>query len=200
MVLQLYVAPDPNRAKLAELGWGVTEQTVGAAWSHSGTTHGFYSSVTVLPDDGLGIAVLTSRNAGPFKAAPTALLDGVLQIVQGQKPEPYFPWERLVRVLLACSVLAGIYGTVRLQRTWRSLKSPRRMAHTAGVVGRVVFDLALPGVFPLWIIQGVLKLPIQEILVRYPDIGVALILFPAVAIPAAVLRSLVTSEKLRQAS
>lgn len=179
------------------LGWVISQQPGGTVWNHAGMTPGFYSKFAILPDEGLAVAVLTSRNAGPFKDAPAELMNGVLRVVRGAAPNPYFPWERILRLVLAVLVLRSLYATGRLYSRWTTLKSPRRMAHTTGIVARVVFDLALAATLPLWIIRGVAKLPIQEFLTFYPDIGIALILFPALAIPAALLRSLVTSEKLR---
>lgn len=181
------------------MSWGVSESADGSRWSHAGTTPGFSSKFVVFPNEGLAVAVLTSRNSGPFKDAPSALLDGVIQVVRGEEPQPYFPWERILRIGLAFLILRAIYGTGRLHKKWKAMMSPRRMAHTTRIVGRVLFDVALAAALPLWIIRGVAKLPIQEFLEFYPDIGIALILFPALAIPAALLRSLIASEELRRA-
>jgi peptidyl-prolyl cis-trans isomerase A (cyclophilin A) len=183
-----------------EWGWEASDRSGSVVWLRHGATAGFYSTLAILPNERLGIAVLTSRTAGPFRGAPSQLSDGVIRVVRGEAPNPYFPWERTGRVALSLLMLVGIYWTARLHRMWKALESPRRMAHTPGIVGRVIVDLTLAAVLPLWIIRGALKLPIQEILDIYPDIGVALILFPTLAIPASVLRALVTSELLRQRS
>jgi peptidyl-prolyl cis-trans isomerase A (cyclophilin A) len=184
----------------ANTGWRVSGETGATLWAASGTAAGFYAGLTLLPDEGLGVAVLVSRNAWLFRAAPVALSDGVVQVVRGVEPEPYFPWERIFGIVLGLLIAGGIFETARLHRKWKSQQSPRRMAHTPMIVGRVILDLTLAAALPLWIIRGVAKLPIQEVLTFHPDIGIALILFPALAIPAAVLRSLVASEDLRQRS
>jgi len=180
------------------LGWGVAGRWGSRALSHSGMTPGFYSTVALFPDEGIGITVMAARNAGPFLAAPDAVLEGLVLIVRGEEPEPYFPWERMIRYGLLVAILFDLWKTGRLWRAWSAMGRPPSVAHTRRVVGRLVLDLTLAVAIPLWIVLGLARLPIQGFLEFYPDFGIALIAFPALAIPAAVLRALTASRRWRQ--
>jgi len=166
--------------------------------SHSGMTSGFYSSVAIFPEEGFGVAVLAARNAGPFRPAPDDVLDGLVRIVRGEAPEPYIPWERIIRLGILVLILAGLWRTGRLLREWRGLGRPRSVGHTTPIIARLVLELTLSVGIPLWIILGLARLPIQAFLEFYPDFGIALLLVPALAIPSAVLRTLVKSERWRR--
>jgi CubicO group peptidase (beta-lactamase class C family) len=180
-------------------GWEITRRAGERALYRAGTTPGFYAALAVLPDVDRAVAVLATRSAGPFLDAPGELLDGVLEIALGRSPVDYFPWERILRLGLIVLIVAGLVRLFRVASAWRALGGPRALAHTSPILGRVVLDLALAAAVPLWIILGLVEMPIQAFLERYPDLGIALILLPVLVIPDTVLRSLVTSERWRLA-
>ncbi len=179
-------------------GWGITRLGGERALYHAGMTPGFHALLAVMPDVDRAVAVVSTRNAGPFLDAPRALLDGVIEITMDREAPPYFPWERSIRLGILVLLVGDLIRPFRLAAQWRALGRPRAMAHTVPVIGRVLFDITLAVAIPLWIVLGLAKLPIQDFLEFYPDLGVALILFPLLALPSAVLRSVVSSEKWRQ--
>ena len=196
--LQRYLGGEAAGA--AGIAWSFRERSGTEVWTDARMAPGSYLALAILPDQGLGVAVLTNRNAGPVMAAPSDLLNGVVQVVRGETPDPYFPWERAFRFVLLLLILRGIFVCTRVFRAWMSLGRPQAVAHTTSVGRRLVFDLTVVAVLPLWVILGLTKLPIQALFEFYPDIGVALTLFPLLAIPSAVFRALVKSEAWRRAT
>ena len=179
-------------------GWKPAGREKGRAWYREGVSPGFHALLAVLPGEDLGIVVLASRTGGPGPAAATALLDGVLDLILGRPGGSYLPWERILHVALLILVGAWMVQPIRWHRRWKAVGSPTATAHTRPIVGRLVLDLAVAGAFPLVVILGIAKMSIQGLLGLYPDLGVALIVFPLTAIPTAVWRTLVRSEAWRR--
>ncbi len=46
------------------LGWGVTDYRGHMFLTHDGETDGFHASISFMPDDGLGVVILTNRSGG----------------------------------------------------------------------------------------------------------------------------------------
>lgn len=65
------------------MGWFINDYRGHQVLSHAGAIDGFRSNVTLLPEDKIGIAVLT--NLGQLNV-PEALRDGIVEIVLGLKP------------------------------------------------------------------------------------------------------------------
>ena len=179
-------------------GWKPLRREGGKAWYREGVSPGFHALVAVLPDEELGIVVLASRTGGPGPDAASELLDGALDLILGRPVGSYLPWERILHVALLILVGAWMVQPIRWHRRWKAVGSPKTTAHTRPIVGRLVLDLAVAGALPLVVILGMAKMSIQGLLGLYPDLGMALIVFPLAAIPTAVWRALVHSEAVRR--
>ena len=59
-------------------------------------------------------------------------------------------------------------------------------------------ELALAAAVPLVVVLGVAKASLSWLLALYPDVGVALLVFPVTVVPTAVWRCLVRSEIWRR--
>ncbi|HSR41442.1 MAG TPA: hypothetical protein VLL48_04715, partial [Longimicrobiales bacterium] len=154
---------------------------------------GFYAVFRILPEEELALAVLTNRNAGPFTPAPVALADMVESHFLGEGVEAPRAWGRWIHMALLAMVLLDLVRTVRLVRRWGSLGRPGALARSPGVILRLVFDLVVVVAVPIWILRGFARITLRGMWEFYPDLALALVLVPALGIPAGILRALVAS-------
>jgi hypothetical protein len=168
------------------------------AWYREGVSPGFHAVVALVPQQDLGIVILASRAGGPGPSAALALLSGVVDHAAGQSPRPYFPWERVLHIALFGLVVASILRTFLWYRRWKVMGRPTATAHTPIIIGLLAGEVVLSAALPLGVILGAAKMSIGALLHLYPDLGVAVIIFPISVIPAAVWRTLVHSERWRR--
>jgi CubicO group peptidase (beta-lactamase class C family) len=179
-------------------GWKLVGGEDLGAWYREGVSPGFHTLIAVLPEQDLGIVVLTNRAGGPGPSAASDLLRGVIERALGRAGRTYVPWERILHLALLILVIAGVLLPFRWHRRWRAMGRPRATAHTVPIVSRLALEMVLAAAFPLVIVLGVEKMSILGLLRLHPDLGIAVIVFPLAVIPTAVLKTLVHSEKWRQ--
>lgn len=179
------------------LGWRVEDVAGRRALVHTASVPGFHTTLAVLPDEGYGVVVMASRSAGPILDAPTELAWGILGRVLGLPARTYVPWERLLHLSLLVVLLMEIAKAFRWSRRWQALGRPRATTHTVPIVTRLVLDLTVAAALPLVALFGFAKMSIQALFELYPDVGLAIAIFPLLAIPTAVWRTLVRSEEWR---
>ncbi len=179
-------------------GWKRVAKAGPSAWYREAATPGHHALIAVYPAQGLGIIVLASRTGGPGPNAVRSILDGILDHIEGKAPRPYFPWELILHATLFFIVLWLLVRPIRWHRLWREAGSPSATAHTPTIVIGLAAELALAAAVPLVVVLGVAKASLSWLLALYPDVGVALLVFPVTVVPTAVWRCLVRSEIWRR--
>ena len=179
--------------------WNPVRGVAEPAWYREGVSPGFHAVVAVMPQQDVGVVILTNRAGGPGPSAALALMSGVVDHVAGQTPRRYVPWERILRMVLFLLVVASILRPFLWYRRWKAMGQPTATAHTPIIITLLAGELALAVALPLWVILGATQMSIAGLLRLHPDLGVAVIIFPISVIPAAVWRTLVHSERWRRA-
>ena len=178
--------------------WNSVPGSRNKAWYKEGVSLGFHALLGIIPDKKIGIIVLANRTGGLGSSAANVVLYGTVNRIIGGTQGKLFPWERILHIALLIFVITEAIKPVRWYQRWRKIGSPRATAHTLPIVGRLILDLMITVTIPLVVILGIAKMSIAKLIELYPDIGLALIIFPIATIPTAVWRALVKSEILRQ--
>ncbi len=184
-------------AVLPGFGWRETSWEGHRTFQAQGATPGYSADLVILPDDGYGVVLLTNRTPGFIAPTSDAMLSSILTVMEGGTPSAPDNAARWVSLTLGLLMLALILRTASLARSWRRLGRPRAVAHPPQIVLRLVLDIAIAGGAPLVVLLVLLRMSFPHALAFYPDLGVALVIFPLVGGPSAVLRALVDSERWR---
>ncbi|GAB3244181.1 serine hydrolase [Hymenobacter seoulensis] len=153
------------------MGWNQGSYNGKRLLQHLGSTATSYSAIFILPDDNLGVAVLTNSNSLGFSES---LVEGIVSIVTGGEAHPASVTEWYGRWLVALLTLflAGrlVYQVALLLRTGR--------AHPA-TMGKAVRSLAVAiGCFVgfVFLLPTIAHVPFLSLLKLQPDIGCLVLL------------------------
>jgi CubicO group peptidase (beta-lactamase class C family) len=188
--VDLMLRPWRGGATGAALGWGVGTWHGEKRVAHAGMTPGFAARLALLPERGVGAAVLMARNAGPFLPADADLLEGVLQHAAGRPhtaPRPREWWVRLAMLALAAWALVSV--AVEGWR-YRTAGAPLRVPQPTRVWLRAGLKIALHLGAALLILHKVAEISLAGLLEFYPDLGLLLIGGTAAGVVEAALRAL----------
>ncbi|WP_019949740.1 serine hydrolase domain-containing protein [Hymenobacter aerophilus] len=160
------------------MGWNQGSYNGKRLLQHLGSTATSYSAIFILPDDNLGVAVLTNSNSLGFSES---VVEGILSIVTGADPPPASVTEWYGRWLVAvlAVLLAGrlVYQLARLLRHGRA--HPAATAGKALSKGKAVRSLAVAiGCFLgiVFLFPTIAKVPFLSLLKLQPDIGLLTLL------------------------
>lgn len=187
-------------ASAVEPGFAWQETRFGGrrAYRARGAVPGQTTELIIFPDEGVGVALLVNRTRAFVAPASEALLHTVVETLRAAAPSPYRNIDRWMGVAVGLGLLAILIRAATLLRSWYRLDRPRAVAHTRPVVLRLLADVAVAGALPLIVLLGLLKMSFPAAVAMYPDLAIALVVFPILTAPAAVLRSVVSSERWRR--
>jgi CubicO group peptidase (beta-lactamase class C family) len=153
------------------MGWVAGRLNGLEAIGHTGLNEGFSSNMTILPEKGYCIIILTNVNSF---TQHHDLMDGIIRRLHSQPTKFYIPYELLQRFLLLFTLLFGLAQLIRQLWKWRNLGYPLLMLMTAKVIVPLIcgiaFTLFLLIAVPLWA-----DAPLGVLLSYQPDIGYGLI-------------------------
>jgi CubicO group peptidase (beta-lactamase class C family) len=182
------------------MGWAISTSGELSIF-HSGETAGSHSDMAILPDQRLGVVVLTNVN-GNAALAPGAqgvIAQGVQRLLLGEQPPAKSSfWPRYLvfdAALLLCTALA-IWSAVRLARGRRFSSRRRVLGVLAGVALPLLWELALP----VWLLAGLPHLAQASwplILESAPDLGYWLLALSVLLLATGIVR-LVRNARLTQ--
>ncbi len=75
------------------LGWGIVDYEEHRVIAHTGGIHGYVTSVTTVPEEGIGIVILTNTDANYFyEGLKWDILDAYLELPRNNYHKPYFEY------------------------------------------------------------------------------------------------------------
>jgi CubicO group peptidase (beta-lactamase class C family) len=194
-----------NSASYA-MGWFVGKTNGVPTISHSGDMAGFHSDMVLVPQQKLGIVVLTNGNNGLDNARIDAIAPGVMSLLaEEQLPPPHAGISGgqsiLMCVLIVLVVqLLGIARSVVLLRRWR--RDPVRRPHGwLRVTLRIVPFFVASLLWAVLVIAGLTHLsggPLLDLLVFSPDLGYSAFSSAGIAILWGFLRPVLAILALRR--
>ncbi|NUU78148.1 beta-lactamase family protein [Paenibacillus xylanilyticus] len=138
------------------MGWlaDPQDESGGRTISHSGIFWTYKSEETVYLDEQLGIAVMFNSGINAF-VNYSAFIDGIADIMRGEKPEASFVNGRNMEIIMIALILAtlvwGVYAYSRIRRKNQRLTISRLILIT---VGRLIPILILLFLSPLMTFIG----------------------------------------------
>ncbi len=163
------------------MGWERVQHGKNIWWEQTGSTGCYSASMALIPEQKLGIVVLTNVNS-VGAMGPKALRTGFVELMLERTAQVFAFVEIVIRVVAGLLLLFGLFDLPRQILIWRRLGSPRSVSWTAGRVVKLVLGLATScGLF----VAGVwwLGLDIPLLLRTQPDLTLALWLaFPMLSV------------------
>ncbi len=174
-VVEMHTPPAEVPSDYA-LGWVVTEQEGMRLVRHNGAVDTFYTDVILVPDEEIGIAVLTNQNGLlPLVLTYVPFADGLVDVVLGREPVPG-PSVGLLAALVTGVVLADLarHGVVIARLSgWRErVKYKSRSRQLLSVAWQ---HLLVPAVVAVLVVMMLLAVGPHALRVTWlylmPDIG-----------------------------
>jgi CubicO group peptidase (beta-lactamase class C family) len=142
------------------MGWEVHEDEGLRRVSHNGAVRTFFSSITLLPEEGYGVVLLVNQNSiFHLLLAYERVVDGVVRLLVGRQPPGGIAMATLYAVIAAVIALDLARHGLRLarlsrwRRRWEARGSSRRTLVGLGVQALVAL-LILVGIPLLLIVQA----------------------------------------------
>lgn len=185
------------------MGWFVGQSgELPVVW-HNGTVPGFNAKMALVPGQGWGVVALMNSSSQVNEARKEAIVDGVINLLQGRTPEPA-PANRVATVLyavislIAIVPLVNLIGSVRALGKWRANPSQRpRGGRLAWRIG-LLFGLNLLVMSLFLIVQPqMFGIGLRSTLLLSPDIGVIMILSILIALGWCILYPLLFWQLVR---
>ncbi|WP_223192896.1 serine hydrolase domain-containing protein [Paenibacillus sedimenti] len=131
------------------IGWLADQDETGRTISHSGIFWTYKSEEMVYLDEQMGIAVMFNSGLNAF-VNYSAFIDGITDIMRGEKPETSFLNGRNMEMIMIALILAtlvwGLYAYIRIRRRKKRLTTGKLILIT---VGRLIPILILLSLSPL---------------------------------------------------
>lgn len=159
---------------------------------HTGLSKNYSSAINILPDNNLGIVILTNVNS--FYATRT-IMDGLIRRLNNQEIINYIPYEIYVRYFVLVMLLWTLIEFVLTGRTWYKNGFPLTLTSPLKLKFQLFFDIALSFMW-LIIVPILAKIPLTEIPVQQPDLGSFLIIGTILGILRSILKYMIKSNEL----
>lgn len=181
------------------MGWIIRSQSGLTRFEHNGDTSNFHSNMLVLPDQRIGIVVLTNIGASNNAAALNLPIEGVAAILRGHglservdpPPDLIGPAIPLAALLILILWIVGSYLVIkRWQRRGElPLRGMRRFWHYILPLGG---DLCLATLAWLMIVPRLVHTPMETISLFAPDMFLCIVLITVLSICWALTRTFFT--------
>ena len=119
------------------MGWRVSDIGVARAVHHGGIVPNYRGKMVMLPELGIGVAVLTNVSAVIGSPTSHRIADGVAAIASGQDPAPSQRWP-LRWILMAAAIGVLLITTLQLRGLVKAARAPRSLGAAAREIGFVV--------------------------------------------------------------
>lgn len=177
------------------MGWVVHDQPGGIKLEHTGDTSNFHSNMLLLPDQQLGIVILTNVNGFNHGSAINTPIEDVADILLGHEltapQDSSVDWVAPALPIVPLLIVAGwIGGSYFFMRHWQSrgelpLRAWQRVWRYGLPLG---VDLSLAGA--AWIIIPVrFQTPLDAISLFAPDIFLSMVLITTLSLGWAIART-----------
>jgi len=188
------------------MGWFVGQsENLQVTW-HNGTVPGFNAKIAFVPSQGLGVVALMNSSSQVNETRKEAIVDGVINLLQGITPEPA-PANQFATVLygiisgIALIPFVNLIWLARIFRKWRANPAQRprggRLAWRLGLI----FGLNLLVIFLFLVMQPLMfGISLRSTLLLSPDIAAIMILSIAVASGWCILYPFLFRQLLRTGS
>lgn len=177
------------------MGWLIQGEPDSTKISHSGDLSNFHSNMLLLPDQNIGIVILT--NVGEFynNALMNAPINGIAEILLGKdltatttQPLSIIPQVVMLAVLLVPSLwMAGSYLSIRRWQR-RGELPPRGIRRFWRFYLPLIIDLC-PVVFVWIILPSSVDAPMEGIALFVPDVFMVILLLTALSLGWVVART-----------
>ncbi len=180
------------------MGWVIHHEPGMTRFEHNGDTSNFHSNILLLPDQQIGIVILTNVNGMTNTAALNIPIEGVAAILLGQSlspsvvpaPDPIGPALPLAPILIPGVWIVGWYPVIRRwkRRGELPLRGKRRLWRYVLPLG---VELVLPAL--AWVIvPRLLHAPMATIRLFAPDVYLGIVLMTSLSIGWALARTILT--------
>jgi CubicO group peptidase (beta-lactamase class C family) len=198
---ELHTPPSDVPGTSYAMGW-LTEQLVGRdALTHSGSTPGYMSSMTIVPDLRLGVVVLTNRHSLSDGSRIAALADGVVATMLGGPWSPpradgLFQAVRAILAAIAAWLVISLVAALRLVRR----PFVRRWAQVAAIAVLGLVDVVV-AVFCFLVFPAINDAALRITFMYMPDVVIvdlalgAIAVFEGVVLSALLLQGLVSARR-----
>lgn len=163
------------------MSWGIGKIQDENASSHSGMTKISSAQITLLPQKGLALVVLSNTNTGPFGSVVSQTTENLISTLSGQPVKQQFPLETFLRIVLGISVLLDFYFLFKTIKKWKLAGFPLRPQLDFNRVLKAFFQL-LPFV-ALIVVPGLIQVSLDMLLRIMPDYGLALLIGGVFSLP-----------------
>jgi CubicO group peptidase (beta-lactamase class C family) len=187
-----WVFPLWSAGQLVPGSSGGTEYEVPVALEHEGDHESFASSILLIPDHELGIAVLLNINDESVPSRYHQIHFGIASILLGVAPQPFISEDAVRRNV---KVLALLVVGLFLLRAWLSTRKLRRVAASGGPY-QVARHLLIPLVIDVlliaavwWFLSTESGAPLTLVRRSTPDIVMAAALATGIGVVWATIRS-----------
>jgi CubicO group peptidase (beta-lactamase class C family) len=180
------------------MGWVIHNQAGLARFEHNGDTSNFHSNMLLLPDQEIGIVILTNLNGSNNAATINIPIEGVAEILLGhglsERADPAPDLIGTARPLAPLAVLAvwmgGWYLAIRRWRR-RGELPPRGMRRLWRFGVPLGIDLAL-ATLPWLIVPRLVHTPMATISLFAPDMFLSIVLLSVFGLAGALARTILT--------
>jgi hypothetical protein len=183
--------PDAHYA----MGWGVLRDGDVTVLGHSGETHDFRAFMGIVPERGLGYAVLINADNAFGRGRMTGIGEGVYALLLGREAAPTPSGATRLGVLyglVAAIVAVQAAATARSVRTLRRWRDAGRRPRGLRVAWAIGVPLALNAAWAaaaLVLLPRVLGAPLDVLVQQIPDLGAVVVASGAWSAAWAVVRT-----------
>jgi len=191
-----------NHSEAYGMGWVVQSQPGSMKVWHNGDVSNFHSNVLLLPDQHLGIVVLTNINAFYNSTGVNIPIEGVADILLGNditahtNPTPTgLPQVMMLAALLIFAVwIAGSY--VGVKRWQHGGELPRGMHRFWRLGPPLIIDLS-PMLLAWIVLPAQFDTPMETIALFVPDVFAVIVVLTVLSLSWAIARILLTARAYR---
>ncbi len=119
------------------MGWRVSDIGVARAVHHGGILPTYRGKMVILPELGIGVAVLTNVSTVIGSPSSHRIADGVAAIASGQEPDPAPRWA-LRWILLAVAIGMALITALQLRGLFLAVRASRSFGVAAREIGFAV--------------------------------------------------------------
>jgi CubicO group peptidase (beta-lactamase class C family) len=187
-----------NASSAYGMGWVIHHQPQATRFDHNGDTSTFHSNMLLLPEEQIGIVVLTNIGGVNNAAAMNIPIEGVATILLGHRlspsvdpaPDPIGPALPLAPLLMLVVWMVGWYLVIRRwqRRGELPLRGIRRFWHYGLPLA---VDLCLAALAWL-IVPRMLHTPMATIRLFAPDVFLSIVLVTSLGLGWALARTTLT--------
>lgn len=107
--------------------WGVSFQNNMMIYGHEGLTKISNAKMTLIPEKGIAISVISNTNSGPFYSISSQFSKKLVSTMFGTEDESNIVWEYVIRILIGLILLKSILSFFIATRKWLKIGKPMKL-------------------------------------------------------------------------